>query len=97
MAISLKKGQGISLKKDENDLSLVTIGLGWDVQEASGGFLGKVFGKKEADYDLDVVAFLCGKDGYVKNLGIDASGKATLANGDIIFYNSMRHSSGCIC
>lgn len=33
MGISLKKGQGISLKKSEYDLSQVTIGLGWDVTE----------------------------------------------------------------
>ena len=33
MAISLKKGQGVSLKKSDNDLSMVTIGLGWDVAE----------------------------------------------------------------
>jgi stress response protein SCP2 len=33
MAVNLRKGQGVSLKKSENDLSLVTIGLGWDVAE----------------------------------------------------------------
>lgn len=33
MGISLKKGQGVSLKKSEYDLSQVTIGLGWDVAE----------------------------------------------------------------
>lgn len=33
MAVSLKKGQGVSLKKNEYDLSKVTIGLGWDVNE----------------------------------------------------------------
>jgi stress response protein SCP2 len=96
MAISLKKGQGVSLKKSEYDLSMVTIGLGWDIREGSSGLLGKVFGKKEADYDLDVVAFLCDKDGFVSNLGTSQNGKATLAGGDIIFFNSMRHASGCI-
>ena len=52
MAISLKKGQGVSLKKTENNLSLVTIGLGWDINEKKQGFLGKLFSKEE-DYDLD--------------------------------------------
>ncbi|MDR1349390.1 MAG: TerD family protein [Zoogloeaceae bacterium] len=33
MAISLKKGQGVSLKKNEYDLSMVTIGLGWDIRQ----------------------------------------------------------------
>jgi stress response protein SCP2 len=96
MAISLKKGQGVSLKKSEYDLSLVTIGLGWDVREESSGFLGKVFGKKEEDYDLDVIAFLCDKDGFTSNLGTNQNGKATLVGGDIVFFNSMRHGSGCI-
>ena len=53
MAVSLKKGEGISLKKDgEFDLSMVTIGLGWDVAETKSGLLGSFFGKKEEDYDL---------------------------------------------
>lgn len=96
MAISLKKGQGVSLAKNENDLSLVTIGLGWDIREEKKGFLGGMFSKKEPEYDLDVSAFLCGADGKVQNLGRDATGKATLIGGDVIFFNNMRHSSGAI-
>lgn len=96
MAVSLKKGHGVSLKKNENDLSMVTIGLGWDIQETKKGFFGGMFSAKEAEYDLDVVAFLCGADGKVQNLGRDSSGNATLVNGDIIFFNNMRHSSGQI-
>ena len=96
MTVSLKKGHGVSLKKNENDLSMVTIGLGWDIQETKKGFLGGMFAPKEAEYDLDVVAFLCGADGKVHNLGRDSSGNATLVNGDIIFFNNMRHGSGQI-
>lgn len=98
MAVSLKKGQGVSLKKSENDLSQVTIGLGWDINEQKhkGGILGGLFGKKEEDYDLDVVAFLCGADGKVKNLGTFENKRPTLVGGDVIFYNSLRHASGCI-
>ncbi len=96
MGVSLKKGQGISLKKNENDLSLVTIGLGWDMLEEKKGFLGGLFGKKEPEVDLDVVAFLCDANGKVQDLGRDANGQATLVNGDIIFFNSMRHKSGQI-
>lgn len=96
MAISLKKGQGVSLKKSEFDLSIVTIGLGWDINEEKTGILGALFGKKVPEYDLDVVAFLCGVDGNVKNLGHDSSGRATLVGGDVVFFNSQRHSSGCI-
>jgi stress response protein SCP2 len=96
MALSLKKGQGISLKKNENDLSMVTIGLGWDIREEKKGFLGGLFAKKEEDYDLDVIAFLCGEDGKVENFGNKEGGRSTLVGGDIIFFNSMRHHSGQI-
>jgi stress response protein SCP2 len=96
MGISLKKGQGVSLKKKDDDLSLVTIGLGWDVKEPKKGLFGSIFAKKEADYDLDVIAFLCEADGKIHNLGDTVDGKPTLKNGDIIFFNSMNHPSGHI-
>lgn len=97
MGVNLKKGQGVSLKKAEDDLSLVTIGLGWDVAETKKGLFGSIFGgKKEEDYDLDVVAFLCGEDGKIHDLGSIENGRHTLRNGDIIFYNSLKHHSGHI-
>lgn len=96
MAVSLGKGQGISLKKTENNLSQVTIGLGWDIREQKKGFLGGLFGGKNADYDLDVVAFLVGQNGKVNNLGRDTQGNVTLQNGDVVFFNNQRHSSGHI-
>ena len=96
MAVSLGKGLGISLKKTENNLSQVTIGLGWDIQEQKKGFLGGLFGGKDADYDLDVVAFLVGQNGKVNNLGRDTQGNVTLQNGDVVFFNNQRHSSGHI-
>ena len=96
MAVSLGKGQGISLKKTENNLSQVTIGLGGDIQEQKIGFLGGLFGGKDADYDLDVVAFLVGQNGKVNNLGRDTQGNVTLQNGDVVFFNNQRHSSGHI-
>lgn len=96
MGISLKKGQGVSLKKSEHALSLVTIGLGWDISADKPGLLGGLLGKKAPDYDLDVAAFLCAADDKVKDLGRDASGKATLNDSDVIFFNNMHHRSGCI-
>ena len=98
MGISLRKGQGVSLKKDENDLSTLTIGLGWDVVERKGGsFLGNLFGKKdEKDFDLDAVAFLLDKSGKLADLGTVSNGKYSLTDGDIVFYNSMKHPSGKI-
>ncbi|MDU7135033.1 MAG: TerD family protein, partial [Enterobacteriaceae bacterium] len=96
MSVSLSKGQGVSLKKNEYDLSSVTIGLGWDINEEKKGFLGGIFGKKEDEYDLDVIAFLCNSAGKVTDLGNVENGKPTLVNGDIIFFNSLRHKSGNI-
>jgi stress response protein SCP2 len=97
MGISLSKGQGVSLRKVENDLSHITVGLGWDiVEKKKSGFLGGMFQKKEADYDLDAVAFLCGADGKVADLGRDASGNVTLVNSDVVFFNNQRHRSGKI-
>ncbi|MCQ4094981.1 TerD family protein [Erwinia persicina] len=96
MSVSLSKGQGVSLRKNEHDLSSVTIGLGWDINEEKKGFLGSLLGKKEAEYDLDVVAFLCNAAGKVVDLGKTENGKPTLVDGDIIFFNSLRHKSGQI-
>jgi stress response protein SCP2 len=119
MAISLKEGQGVNLRKEENDLSQVTIGLGWDCEEPSqqrfeivegvvkkrkGGLSGLLGGTENVrektripiEWDLDVVAFLCDADGKVKNLGDKQNGKPTLINGDVIFFNSLKHSSGQI-
>lgn len=94
MAVSLQKGQGISLQKQQHDLSQVTIGLGWDIAQQRSGLLGSLWGKKTADYDLDVVAFLCGADGRVHDLGRDAQGQVTLKNSDVVFFNNLRHPSG---
>ena len=96
MAVSLKKGQGVSLRKEDFDLSSVTIGLGWDVAADKKGLLGSLFSKKDDDYDLDAIAFLLGKDGKVPDLGRDGSGKVTLDRSDVIFYNNLRHPSGAV-
>jgi stress response protein SCP2 len=96
MAVNLKKGQGISLKKSEYDLSKVTIGLGWDVNEKKSGGLFGLMGKKTEEYDLDVIAFLIGENGKVNDLGSTEEGRSTLKNGDIVFYSSLKHHSGQI-
>lgn len=70
MAISLSKGQRVSLKKNNSELSSVSVGLGWGqrtvtytVQE--GGFFG--FGAKDVqkrdlvDVDLDASCILFDK------------------------------------
>lgn len=96
MAVSLKKGQGVSLSKSQYDLSQVTLGLGWDVAEEKKGFLGSLMGSKAPDYDLDAVAFLLGENGKINDLGKVENDRSTLINGDIIFFNSQKHHSGKI-
>ena len=110
MAINLVKGQTIDLRKNDKgesfDLSSVTIGLGWDVKQSHGGcggFLGKLFGgggSEEAEYDLDAIAFLLDKNGKVVNMGREKNAgdgrMVKLFEGDVIYYNSMRHPSGNI-
>ncbi|MCF8428321.1 MAG: TerD family protein [Bacteroidia bacterium] len=105
MAINLQKGQTIDLRKNDKgedvyDLSEVTIGLGWDVRKKQTGFLGKLIGGKEEDYDLDAIAFLLDANGKVADLGKTAKANngrdVNLYQGDIIFFNSMKHPSGNI-
>lgn len=54
MAVSLQKGQKISLSKDNAGLSSVTVGLGWDEVQQKRGF----FAKKERAVDCDSSALL---------------------------------------
>jgi len=104
MAINLQKGQTIDLRKNDKgetfDLSTVTIGLGWDVKQKDSGFFGKLFGgAKEEEYDLDTIAFLLDSNGKVANIGRTANvnhRQVGLYEGDIIYFNSLKHPSGHI-
>lgn len=105
MAINLQKGQTIDLRKNDRgenvyDLSTVTIGLGWDVKQKKSGILGKLFGSKDEDYDLDAIAFLLDGNGKVANLGktiTQSNGfQIALYESDVIYFNSMKHPSGNI-
>lgn len=55
MAVSLKKGQKVSLTKDNEGLNTVLIGLGWDEAKTSKG----LFSHKQQDIDCDASALLC--------------------------------------
>jgi stress response protein SCP2 len=105
MTINLKKGQTINLRKNDKgesvyDLSQVTIGLGWDVRQKQTGFFGKLLGGKEEEYDLDAIAFLLDSNGKVANLGrtvqLSNGQQKGLFEGDVIFFNSLKHPSGHI-
>ncbi|OOS02071.1 chemical-damaging agent resistance protein C [Canicola haemoglobinophilus] len=54
MAISLSKGQNVSLSKTAPSLKNVLIGLGWDARSTDG-----------QDFDLDASIFLVGENGKV--------------------------------
>jgi tellurium resistance protein TerD len=87
MAINLQKGQTISLEKDTNDLSQITIGLGWKIRKK--GFFAKLTGGSQ-DHDLDAIAFVLNEQGKVRNLG------EKLIGSDVIFFQNLRHPSGAI-
>ena len=89
MAINLSKGQTINLNKDEHDLSSITIGLGWKIQQQKAGLLSGLFGGKQEDYDLDAIAFLLDQNDRVANVGDER-----LVGGDVVFFNSLRHPTG---
>ena len=84
MAITLQKGQGVSLRKDSGyDLSRLTVGLGWDIAPSTPAS------------EWDAVAFLLDGNGKVRNLGkLGANGRPTLEGGDVVFYKSLIHPSG---
>ena len=57
MAITLSKGQKVSLTKGNPGLKHLVVGLGWDTNKYDGVF----------DFDLDSAAFLLGEGGKVNN------------------------------
>lgn len=84
MGINLQKGQTIDLKKNENgndnNLSKVTIGLGWDIRKSKG-----IFGSSgSSDYDLDAIAVLLDKNGKLQS------------SKDVVYYGDKDHTSGKI-
>lgn len=92
MAINLTKGQTIDLRKDNNDLDQITIGLGWKVREKKKSLLAGLFGgKDDAEFDLDAIAFLLDEDGKVRDVGSDK-----LVGGDVIFFNNIKHPTGMV-
>ena len=83
MAITLQKGQRISLSKEAPNLTKLMCGLGWDVAKRSGGGFFSNF-CNDQHYDLDA-SLIC----------LDANGKLT-DNKNVVFFGNLRHSSGSI-
>ncbi|RYG70687.1 TerD family protein [bacterium] len=88
MAISLAKGQKISLDKEAGGgLTHIVMGLGWDVAQKKG-FLGKLSGPASVDLDASCIMFdaagnavdaiwfsqLRSKDGSVQHTGDNLTG-----------------------
>lgn len=71
MAISLVKGQKISLVKSAvgaggGNLNKIMVGLGWDaVGGGKGGLFASVFNTENADIDCDASVIFCGANGKV--------------------------------
>ena len=85
MAIFLKKGQKIDLRKDNGDsLKSITVGLGWDVieQPKKGGFLS-IFAPKAPDVDCDASVIVC------------QNGKFCTTS-DLVYFGHLNHQSGAI-
>lgn len=62
MAVSLQKGQKISLSKESTGLNQILIGLGWDQVEQPH----KLFARKAKEIDCDASAILCQNGKFMK-------------------------------
>jgi len=80
MAVSLKKGQKVSLTKDNEGLSELTVGLGWDATSKKKGLFS--FGNTPSiDCDASAVLLNNGKFVNVK---------------DVVYFGNLKHSSGAV-
>ncbi len=82
MAISLVKGQKVSLTKENPGLSQIVVGLGWDEVE-KGGLLRNIFGGTKQDIDCDASVYL------LKN------GKLS-SDDDIVYFGNLNHKSSSV-
>jgi stress response protein SCP2 len=82
MAINLTKGQKVDLSKDNPGLKHLTVGLGWDAVQQSGGLFG-LFGNKTVDVDCDASVFLLTDDKLADKK-------------DIVYFGNLKHCSGAI-
>jgi len=75
MSISLKKGQKVSLTKDNPNLVRIIVALGWDTNEYDGGY----------EFDLDASLFLLNNKNKIRKYK-DGHG---MWQDDIVFYNRL--------
>ena len=78
MAISLKKGQKVSLvKEDGKKLTKLMVGLGWDAAEQPTGFFNKLFNSKP-NIDCDASIFMC-------------KGGKFVDTDDLVYFGNLEH------
>ncbi|MEC4986760.1 MAG: TerD family protein [Oscillatoria sp. PMC 1068.18] len=83
MSINLQKGQRISLKKEEPNLTQLRCGLGWDlVQQKRGGLFGAF--SNAPNFDLDASVLCLNAQGKIRD------------RSNVIYYGNLQHSSGAI-
>ena len=83
MSISLQKGQKVSLTKDNQGLSKVIVGLGWDEVKRKKG----LFAPKPQSIDCDASVILCGENGKLVSSNI---------NDCCVYFGNLCHASGAI-
>ena len=78
MAVSLKKGQKVSLVKSNGKKILkLMVGLGWDAVEQPQGFFNRIFNSKD-NIDCDASVFLCKNGKFVDN-------------DDLVYFGNLEH------
>lgn len=84
MAVSLTKGQKVSLSKEKAGLDRIIIGLGWDAKPAGEkkGFLSSIF-SSTPNIDCDASVLMLKDD------------KITSAQ-DIVYFGNLKHPSGSV-
>lgn len=81
MTVSLKKGQKVSLTKNNAGLSKVVVGLGWDEAPRQRGLFAS-FNRQEID--CDAFALLL------------TNGKLVGGKNDIVYFSNLKHRSGSV-
>ena len=84
MSLSLKKGQKLSLQKDNPSLSKIRLGLGWDTQQFSN----------DAQFDLDVTAVILNNEGKCLDENIVFYNKLTSNCGAVVHTGDNRTGEG---
>lgn len=83
MAISLSKGQKVSLTKEKPGLKEICVGLGWDEVEQKKGFFASLLGGATQDIDCDASVYLL-------------QGGKLVSDKDMVFFKNLKHASGSV-